>query len=66
MTAHNYNKLQQLRQLHEALSDLKAALVALKNDVSNRRNLAVMSEGTQDEIARIESEIAEYTERKKS
>ena len=50
----------ELLQAMTALTDLRMGIAALRRDVPNPRNFAVMIEGSLDEIARIEADIAQY------
>lgn len=43
-----------------ALANLRAGVEALRREVPNPRNFSVMAEGSFDELAKIEGEIADY------
>ena len=49
-----------------ALAELRAGVEALRREVPNPQNFAVMAEGSFDAIATIEAEVADYLRRERS
>lgn len=50
----------ELAAARAALAELRAGVEALRREVPNARNYAVMAEWSFDAIAKIEAEIADY------